>query len=1263
MFGDLFEEDFSFISNNHCGKGKKSKPRESEPPAPRDFTNLSGIKNQGGTCYLNSLLQTLLFTPEFRGEALFSLGPEELGTLDDSRKPDAKVVRIIPLQLQRLFAQLLLLDQQAASTADLTESFGWSSHEEMRQHDVQELNRILFSALETSLVGTSGHDLINRLYHGIVVNQIVCKECKNVSERQEDFLDLTVAVKGVAGLEEALWNMYVEEEYFENDNLYRCGACDKLVEASKSAKLRKLPPFLTISLLRFNFDFEKCERYKETSCYTFPIQINLRPFCEQTEMDDSEYMYELFSVIIHKGGCYGGHYHVYIRDVDELGNWQLQEEEDGLIEEKVLRDTENAKETENPLAVLKGILSEEEAKQIAVDQLGQKLLEKKGVSWNKKYRKQYGALRKYLQNHPQVFQLSPDGNKVGLKETHKLLFKLDSHGQNLQSPSQKNDVQWNCEKNPPRPMARSAGCHWFDLNDSKVQPIKEKDIEKQFQGKESAYMLFYRKAQLKRPPEAHGNPRYQIPEHLLNEMNAANTELQKKRAECDSANNGIDLHLHLSCCYKFHNGALHPSLSWKESVVDLTIDRRKTLGDLRHAVFQMLESWEGDMVLSMAKPLPAGLHLYHVLDGDELTLDGVGLADGADIFVWNGKEVGGTKVLTGPEHEPVVLNVLHLAEHNEGGKGQHFSEAQLVFSCSTSLGQLLSALAPAGGIILKNGSGADTEAKNWQVFHEEDMKETVRSVGLRDGCSVLILDSHDQSFVNVASGNLTAFTYDISWLQVKNFCGVEEEEKQVKITATIDTVMSDIKMKAIRELQLEEELANESCLRPVSGNGKLLSPVPEDYTVKEAELKMGSLLGLCRGKAPTSTQLFLYFMVGSDQNCSPEMEIVVEETASVRECLSLMLEKSGLSGDNWHLRRLDWCYEAGEALSEENATLKELNVCRGDTLVITEGKLPEKDFLKIPIWWLKPSSHKKHGEHAQDQVNGITWKMEALQVTIQIMLTLVICFFLLPLPCFKAPPEPTHPGLDLCYAGRIEIAGEASLEELKMQALTLPWCQEQVVPLPSFLRAWTVDSKRPGKLLRDNKRRLSDYRLGARVEICIEPLQEEENLGPQELLLRVQMGIPGERDYSDSWDLVWDISKECTTWALRQRVASHYCLPVDKIEIAKYFPEKFEWLPISSWTQQISKRKRRKKQESLQSAPYHLKDGDIIGVKNLLLDDTKDFSTIRDDIGKEKQRQLALEKRKSRQERVQDPFFPEEKLHMKPRKPEVALSINVGVFR
>lgn len=79
---------------------------------------------------------------------------------------------------------LFLTNKQSRRHYFISSSLVFFVMQEMRQHDVQELNRILFSALETSLVGTSGHDLINRLYHGIVVNQIVCKECKNISERQ-----------------------------------------------------------------------------------------------------------------------------------------------------------------------------------------------------------------------------------------------------------------------------------------------------------------------------------------------------------------------------------------------------------------------------------------------------------------------------------------------------------------------------------------------------------------------------------------------------------------------------------------------------------------------------------------------------------------------------------------------------------------------------------------------------------------------------------------------------------------------------------------------------------------------------------------------------------------------------------------------------------------------------------------------------------------------------------------------------------------------
>lgn len=41
---------------------------------------------------------------------------------------------------------------------------------------------------------------------------------------------------------------------------------------------------------------------------------------------------------------------------------------------------------------------------------------------------------------------------------------------------------------------------WFDLNDSTTTAIRESDIMKQYEGKESAYMLFYRKHTLQRPP-------------------------------------------------------------------------------------------------------------------------------------------------------------------------------------------------------------------------------------------------------------------------------------------------------------------------------------------------------------------------------------------------------------------------------------------------------------------------------------------------------------------------------------------------------------------------------------------------------------------------------------------------------------------------------------------------------------------------------------------------------------------------------------------
>lgn len=102
------------------------------------------------------------------------------------------------------------------------------------------------------------------------------------------------------------------------------------------------------------------------------------------------------------------------------------------------------------------------------------------------------------------------------------------------------------------------------------------------------------------------------------------------------------------------------------------------------------------------------------------------------------------EVQTGIDHEPVLLSVLRLASSSKGHKGQHFIESQHVFSCISTLQSVCDTFTPCQGIVLKNGPGSEGQAENWKIIPEEDMQKTLRSIGLSDGDSVLVLDRHHQ---------------------------------------------------------------------------------------------------------------------------------------------------------------------------------------------------------------------------------------------------------------------------------------------------------------------------------------------------------------------------------------------------------------------------------------------------------------------------------------------------------------------------------------
>ncbi|TSL68241.1 Ubiquitin carboxyl-terminal hydrolase 47 [Bagarius yarrelli] len=292
------------------------------------FSRYVGLVNQAMTCYLNSLLQTLFMTPEFRN-ALYNWEFEE---------SEEDPVTSIPFQLQRLFVLLQTSKKRAIETTDA--------------------------------------DLINQLYQGKLKDYVRCLECGNESWRIDTYLDIPLVIRpfgasqAFGSVEEAL-QAFIQPETLDGPNQYFCERCKKKCDARKGLRFLHFPYLLTLQLKRFDFDYTTMHRIKLNDRMTFPEELDMSPFIDledekspQTEsctdsgaenegschsdqmsndfstddgMDEgicldststtekaikpkSSLTYELFSVMVHSGSAAGGHYYACIKSFSD-GQW------------------------------------------------------------------------------------------------------------------------------------------------------------------------------------------------------------------------------------------------------------------------------------------------------------------------------------------------------------------------------------------------------------------------------------------------------------------------------------------------------------------------------------------------------------------------------------------------------------------------------------------------------------------------------------------------------------------------------------------------------------------------------------------------------------------------------------------------------------------------------------------------------------------------------------------------------------------------------
>ncbi|KAL9613274.1 MAG: hypothetical protein Q9167_002183 [Letrouitia subvulpina] len=261
-------------------------------------TGMVGLKNQGATCYLNSLLQSLYFTNAFR-KAVYQIPTEK----ETERKNSAWA-------LQRLF-YLLQTNDDAVATQELTASFGWETKQIFEQQDVQELSRILMERMEERMKGTEAENVLPKMFVGKTKTYLSCINVDYESSRIEDFWDIQLNVSGNRNLDDSFKD-YIQMETLDGENKYFAEGYG-LQDAKKGVIFESFPQVLHLQLKRFDFDINREATMKINDRYEFPEVFDAAPYLSESADKSEPWIYKLHGVLVHSGDVNAGHYYAFFK--------------------------------------------------------------------------------------------------------------------------------------------------------------------------------------------------------------------------------------------------------------------------------------------------------------------------------------------------------------------------------------------------------------------------------------------------------------------------------------------------------------------------------------------------------------------------------------------------------------------------------------------------------------------------------------------------------------------------------------------------------------------------------------------------------------------------------------------------------------------------------------------------------------------------------------------------------------------------------------
>nr|XP_046237245.1 uncharacterized protein LOC124054856 [Scatophagus argus]XP_046237246.1 uncharacterized protein LOC124054856 [Scatophagus argus] len=226
-----------------------------------------GLRNQGATCYLNSVLQVLSMTTEIHDR----LDPES----------------------QTIDGELRILFRNLTETTGRTENI-------TRCLEIKNVHQQRDAAECLEMILRKVSPKASEVFQGQLQYTTKCCRGHSINEETNPFWTLPLSLKDAHdtaySVEENLERIF-HTKSFTGDNMVFCDECERKTDATSGCEMVEAPQVLIILLKRFDFDYNTRSHFKSDRRVDVPFALQMK-----------KKKYKLYGTVNHMGGLGGGHY-------------------------------------------------------------------------------------------------------------------------------------------------------------------------------------------------------------------------------------------------------------------------------------------------------------------------------------------------------------------------------------------------------------------------------------------------------------------------------------------------------------------------------------------------------------------------------------------------------------------------------------------------------------------------------------------------------------------------------------------------------------------------------------------------------------------------------------------------------------------------------------------------------------------------------------------------------------------------------------------